>query len=171
MLASVLSPVEFEVMRQKLNRLPPPPTRSTLSMRDWLGSAAVFLAVFLSTFPVAIPFLFISNVRLALRLSNSVAVGMLFLAGYAFGVYTDHRPWRTGLGMAIIGSLTRRDRGSARRMKLTAQSVWSMLVVLLAAKSWPRQPATPSPQILSLQSSGRSQWSRPAIWCRMTNRT
>jgi hypothetical protein len=103
-LASVLSPVELEVMRQKLNQLPAPPRRSTLSMRDWLGSAAVFLAVFLSTFPVAIPFLFVSNVRLALRLSNSVAVLMLFLAGYAFGVHADHSPWRMGLSMAIIGS-------------------------------------------------------------------
>jgi hypothetical protein len=91
-LASVLSPVELEVMRQKLNQLPAPPRRSTLSMRDWLGSAAVFLAVFLSTFPVA------------LRLSNSVAVLMLFLAGYAFGVHADHSPWRMGLSMAIIGS-------------------------------------------------------------------
>jgi hypothetical protein len=104
-LASVLSPVEFEVMRQKLNQLPPPPRRSTLAAKDWLGAAVVFLAVFLSTFPVAIPFLFISNVRLALRLSNTVAVGMLFLTGYAFGIYTDHRPWRTGLCVAILGSL------------------------------------------------------------------
>ena len=61
-------------MRQKLNQLPPPPRRSTLAAKDWLGAAVVFLAVFLSTFPVAIPFLFISNVRLALRLSNTVAV-------------------------------------------------------------------------------------------------
>jgi VIT family len=103
-LASVLSPAEFEVMRQKLNQLPEPPRRSTLTKRDLLGAAAVFLAVFLSTFPVAIPFLFIGNVRLALRLSNSVAVVMLFLAGYAFGVYADHYPWRMGLGMAVIGS-------------------------------------------------------------------
>lgn len=104
-LASVLSPVEFEVMRQKLNQLPPPPRRSTLTTKDWLGAAAVFMAVFLSTFPVAIPFLFIDNVRVALRLSNAVAVVMLFLTGYAFGIYADHRPWRMGLWVAILGSL------------------------------------------------------------------
>ena len=39
-------------MRQKLNQLPPPPRRSTLTAKDWLGAAVVFLAVFLSTFPV-----------------------------------------------------------------------------------------------------------------------
>jgi VIT1/CCC1 family predicted Fe2+/Mn2+ transporter len=104
-LASVLSPVEFEVMRQKLNQVPPPPRRSNLTGRDWLGAVAVFLAVFLSTFPVVIPFLFIGNVRMALRLSNAVAVVMLFLTGYAFGIYADHSPWRMGLFVAILGSL------------------------------------------------------------------
>jgi len=104
-LASVLSPAEFEVMRQKLNLLPPPPRRSALTAKDWLGAAAVFLTVYLSTFPVAIPFLFIGNVQLALRLSNAVAVVMLFLTGYAFGIYTDHSPWRMGLWVAVLGSL------------------------------------------------------------------
>lgn len=104
LLASVLSPVDLEVMRQKLNQLPDPPKLSTVTKKDWLGAAAVFLAVFLTTFPVAIPFLFINKVRLAMRLSNSIAVVMLFLAGYAFGVYADHRPWRMGIWMALIGS-------------------------------------------------------------------
>ena len=103
-LASVLSPEEFEVMRRKLNQLPEPPRRPALRKKDWLGAGAVFLAVFLSTFPVVIPFLFINNVRLALRLSNGVALVMLFLAGYAFGLYADHHPWRMGLGMAVLGS-------------------------------------------------------------------
>ena len=104
-LASILSPEEFEVMRRKLSRLPEPPRRPALRKEDWLGAGAVFLAVFLSTFPVVIPFLFISNVKIALRLSNGVALLMLFLSGYAFGVYADHHPWRMGLGMAVLGSV------------------------------------------------------------------
>jgi VIT1/CCC1 family predicted Fe2+/Mn2+ transporter len=103
LLASVLSPGDLEVMRQKLNQLPDPPRRSTVTKRDWLGAAAVFSAVFLTTFPVAIPFLIINRVRLAMRVSNSIAVVMLFLTGYAYGVYADHRPWRMGIAMAIIG--------------------------------------------------------------------
>jgi VIT1/CCC1 family predicted Fe2+/Mn2+ transporter len=103
LLASVLSAVDLELMRQKLNQLPDPPRLPTVTKRDWLGAVAVFLAVFLTTFPVAIPFLFINKVRLAMRLSNSIAVVMLFLTGYAFGVYADHRPWRMGIWMAIIG--------------------------------------------------------------------
>jgi hypothetical protein len=104
-LASVLSPEEFEEMRRKLNQLPEPPRHPTLRKKDWLGAGTVFLAVFLSTFPVVIPFLFIANVRLALRVSNGVALLMLLLTGYAFGVYADHRPWRMGLWTAILGSV------------------------------------------------------------------
>ena len=91
-------------MRRKLSQLPEPPRRPTLTKKDWLGAGAVFLAVFLSTFPVVIPFLFIPNVRLALRVSNGVALLMLFLTGYAFGIYADHRPWRMELWTAILGS-------------------------------------------------------------------
>ena len=54
--------------------------------------------------PVVIPFLFIANVRLALRLSNGIALVMLFLAGYGFGLYAEYRPWRMGLSTAILGS-------------------------------------------------------------------
>jgi hypothetical protein len=94
-IASVLSSEEFEVIRRKLNQLPEPPRRPSLWKKDWVGAGAVFLAVFLS----------ISNVRLALRLSNGVALLMLFLTGYAFGLYADHHPWRMGLGMAVLGSI------------------------------------------------------------------
>lgn len=104
LVSAVLSPADFEMMRKKLNQLPVPPSRSEITKKDWLGAAAVFLAVFLTTLPVAIPFLFIHNVRLALRLSNGIAVLMLFSTGYTFGIYTDHHPWRMGLWMAIIGS-------------------------------------------------------------------
>ena len=40
--------------------------------------------------------------RLALRLSNAVAIGMLFLTGFTFGRQVGS-PWRTGLLMVIIG--------------------------------------------------------------------
>ena len=44
--------------------------------------------MFLSTFPVVIPFIFMSNVGPALRVSNAIAIVMLFLTGYAFGRMT-----------------------------------------------------------------------------------
>jgi len=102
-LASVLPEAEFEVMRQKLNQLPEPPAHPRLAKDDWLAAGGVFLLVFLSTFPVAIPFLFIREARLALRVSNAVAVAMLFMAGYGFGRYSGFRPGRVGLAMVVVG--------------------------------------------------------------------
>jgi len=103
-LASVMSHDGFEEIRTKLNRLPEPPAHPKLTKENWLGAVAVFLAVFLSTFPVVIPFLVIDEAGLALRISNGIAVVMLFLTGYAFGRYAGYRPLRMGLWMAIAGS-------------------------------------------------------------------
>lgn len=106
LLASVLTSPDFEAMRQKLNQLPEPPTRPRLTKSDWLAACGVFLIVFLSTLPVVIPFTVIRDPRLALHASNGVAVMMLFLAGYQFGRYAAHRPWRMGLAMvAVSGAL------------------------------------------------------------------
>jgi hypothetical protein len=104
LLASILSPAEFEVIREKLNQLPEPPTRVAPTKDEWLAATGVFLLVFLSTFPVVIPFFFISEARLALRISNGVAIVMLFLTGYAFGRHLGRPPWRTGLWTVVLGS-------------------------------------------------------------------
>lgn len=62
----------------------------------------MFLLVFLCLFPVAAPFLLIADVPLALRVSNLVAVALLFLTGFSFGRQVG-RPWRTGILMVAIG--------------------------------------------------------------------
>ena len=78
LLASVLAPEQLELMRQKLSRLPEPRGRPGLTRTDALGAIAVVLLVFLSTFSVVIPFMFIDDARFALRLSNAIAIAMLF---------------------------------------------------------------------------------------------
>lgn len=103
LLASVLSSADLEHMRQELNRVPNLPTQPRLRKDDWLGAVGVFLIVVLSTFPVAIPFALIREARLALRVSNGIAIVMLFLAGYAFGRHAGHRPLGMGLTMVILG--------------------------------------------------------------------
>ena len=102
--ASVLQPAELEMMRVRLKQLPDSPDRAHLGQGDWLGAVSVFLFVFLSTFPVVIPFLFMHNAGLALRLSNGTAILMLFLTGYAYGRFVERRPWLTGLSMVALGS-------------------------------------------------------------------
>jgi len=102
-LGSVLPPDQLELMRQSLLQLPEP-ERPRLTKRDGLGAMWICLLSFLSTFPIVIPFILISDARLALRLSNAVAIGMLFVCGYAFGRCAGFRPWATGLSMVTVGA-------------------------------------------------------------------
>jgi len=103
-LASALPPDQLELMRQRLLKLPEP-GRAQLTKRDALGALGICLLSFLSTFPIVIPFILIGDARLALRLSNVVAIGMLFVCGYAFGRYAGYRPWVTGLAMVAVGAV------------------------------------------------------------------
>jgi VIT1/CCC1 family predicted Fe2+/Mn2+ transporter len=102
--ASILQPAELESMHQRLKELPEPPERARLGKDEWLGALGVFLLVFLSTFPVVIPFLFMKNALLALRVSNAIAIAMLFVTGYAFGRITGRRPVMMGIAMVILGA-------------------------------------------------------------------
>jgi len=108
LVASVLQPAEFEAIRLRLSQLPEPPAPARLTRTDYLGGLGVFLLVFLSTFPVVIPFLFMQQPFHALRISNAIAVGMLFLTGWAYGRCTGRRPWFAGIimvfaGLALVG--------------------------------------------------------------------
>jgi hypothetical protein len=102
--ASVLEPADLETMRRRLVQLPEPPEQARLSKDEWLGAGGVFLIVFASIFPVAIPFIFMPSVAPALRASNAIAIVMLFLSGYAFGRMTGRHPWLTGIAMVVVGA-------------------------------------------------------------------
>ena len=102
-IAAVLSPQDFESLRRKLVALPPAPPRPRLGKDEWLAAFGVFLWVVVTTFPVAIPFIFMHDVERALRVSNGIALVMLFVTGYAFGRISDYRPWSTGLAMVALG--------------------------------------------------------------------
>jgi VIT1/CCC1 family predicted Fe2+/Mn2+ transporter len=102
-LASILPPEQLELMRQKLQLLPEL-ERQRLTKRDWTGALALCLLSFLATFPVVIPFIFLSDAKVALRVSYAVAIVMLFCCGYAFGVHSGLKPWAAGLSMVAVGS-------------------------------------------------------------------
>jgi len=103
--ASILQPAELEMMHQRLKQLPEPPGPARLHKDDWLGALGVFLLVFISTFPVAIPFIFMHNAGPALRLSNLIAIVLLFIMGYAFGRITGRHPWWFGISMVVLGAV------------------------------------------------------------------
>jgi hypothetical protein len=103
LIASVLRPDELDSIRRRLAALPEQSRRRHLAREDYLGALGVFLLVFLSTFPVVIPFLVIPDAVRALRISNAVAIALLFLSGYRLGKYAGYSPWTTGLAMVGIG--------------------------------------------------------------------
>jgi VIT1/CCC1 family predicted Fe2+/Mn2+ transporter len=101
--AKVLTDEELDTMRRRVAALPEPPKYAALSRQDLLQAAAVFLLVFLSTFPVVIPFLVMHDAPQALRISNAIALALLFYGGYEYGRYSGFRPWRSAFVMVAIG--------------------------------------------------------------------
>jgi hypothetical protein len=100
---SILRPEELETIRQRIAAGPEPPPRVRFERDDFRGALGVFLLVFLSTFPVVVPFVFMPDAMRALRVSNAIAILLLFLAGLSLGKYAGYRPWRAGLVMVVIG--------------------------------------------------------------------
>jgi hypothetical protein len=102
--AGVLEPAELEAIRLRLQRLPEPAGAGRLGRADWLGALGVFLLVFLSMLPIALPFVLFPDVARAMRWSNGIAVAMLFVLGWAYGRVVGRSPWRVGIGMVLLGS-------------------------------------------------------------------
>jgi hypothetical protein len=102
-LSAVLTDIEVESIRVRMLQLPRPTDQPKLHRSDYMAALGVFLLVFLSTFPVVLPFLFMSHPTRALRVSNLIAVVMLFFVGQAYGKYAGYRRWQVGVVMVLIG--------------------------------------------------------------------
>ena len=103
--AAMSGPAEIDAMRRRLLELPPF-AGPTLGRDDYLCALGIFLLVAAATFPVAAPFLAFDDMALAMRVSQIVALAMLFAAGFVLGRHAGHlHPFRTGLAMAIFGAL------------------------------------------------------------------
>ena len=103
-LAPALRLEELERLRQRLVGLQEPPEHARLNASDWRGAFAVFLLVFFSTFPVAVPFMVMDSAMAAMRVSNAVAIVMLFTTGFAYGRLVGRTPWTFGVLMVALGS-------------------------------------------------------------------
>jgi VIT1/CCC1 family predicted Fe2+/Mn2+ transporter len=97
-----LADTDLERIRLHLVTIPEERLQPRITREDYLAASGIFLLVFFCVFPVVLPFLIVQNVATALRLSNVVAIGLLFLTGFAFGRDVG-RPWRTGLAMIAVG--------------------------------------------------------------------
>ena len=104
-LAAVLRPEELDAMRQRIIRQCDPPKRIPLKRDDFRGALAVFLLVFLSTFPIVVPFIFMRQAVLALRVSNAVAIVMLYVIGSRLGHFIGVRHWLMGASLVVVGAV------------------------------------------------------------------
>jgi VIT1/CCC1 family predicted Fe2+/Mn2+ transporter len=70
---------------------------------DLYGAIASFWLVFFGSIPAAVPFLFLEDPWIALRVSNAILILSLFVIGYRWAAYTLLRPWATGLVFMVGG--------------------------------------------------------------------
>ena len=101
-LSGILTRDDIDRLRQRVNAMPDidPPA---LTCDDWIGAATVFLLVVLATCPVVVPFVFVTDVAVAVRLSNAVAILMMFWIGYQLARHAGFSPWWTGLSFVALG--------------------------------------------------------------------
>ncbi len=72
---------------------------------DLIGGLWIFITVFLTLFPVIIPFIvFPSEPILALNISNLIALVMMFVIGVEWGSYAGIRRLGPGIGFLVIGT-------------------------------------------------------------------
>jgi len=103
LLASTFSADQLDSTRRSLRQLAKLPERIGLTRNDGLGAIGVCLLCFCSTLPIVVPFIFIGDARLALRLSNAVAAAMLFVCGYVYGHRSGLSPWAMAIFMVAFG--------------------------------------------------------------------
>jgi len=101
--ADLLADHTLEVVRRDIAGRIDPADRVRLQRGDLWGALAVFLITSTATAPVTLPFLLHPDARLALRISNGVALGMLFLGGVGLGRYAETGPLRTGAVALLLG--------------------------------------------------------------------
>ena len=102
-IVSAIGAEGLEEIRKKLVALPDTPYRVRLTMDDIKTAIAIFFLVFVSTLPVVIPFLFISETQTALRISNAIAIVMMFWCGWSLAKYVGFNKWKMSIAVILIG--------------------------------------------------------------------
>jgi VIT1/CCC1 family predicted Fe2+/Mn2+ transporter len=104
-LSQILREDHLQHLTEEIKRLPEPPAKAFLTWHDLRQAILIFFMVFLSTFPVTLPFIFIDKLPVAIRISNGIALALLFIAGVYLGKQTGRNKVLTGLAFAFIGSV------------------------------------------------------------------
>jgi VIT1/CCC1 family predicted Fe2+/Mn2+ transporter len=81
------------------------PAPNAIRKEDVLGGLAAGWVVFACSFPALLPFLVLDDLRFALRISNAILIGLLFLVGWRSARHTLAHPWLAGLVFMLVGVL------------------------------------------------------------------
>ena len=74
-----------------------------ISKNDLRLVLKTFLIVFSSGVPIVIPFLFLNDVWLAIRISHIIGLVMLFSIGYWWAIFASRHRIRSAIGLTILG--------------------------------------------------------------------
>ena len=79
------------------------PQRTGLLRDDVMGAISIFCIALVAALPAVLPLLLIDQPWLALRVSNLLVVGLMFVVGYHWAKYVDANRWLAGLGLLGLG--------------------------------------------------------------------
>jgi len=102
-LAKVMTDEELDRLVARLKDVPPPAKNQLLTWRDVASALQIFGLVVLCTLPVAMPFIFMDDIKVAVRISNGIAILLLLVGGYLLGGYAGFRRLPTALVYTAIG--------------------------------------------------------------------
>ena len=108
LVAQAVSSAEWDKVVAALRRIEvPPPAR--VKRDDLVGGLAIFLLGNVALLPLAAPYALIADLGLAQRVSNGLALVLLFAVGYGLARYTGDRPLRVALlfvafGLALVAA-------------------------------------------------------------------
>ena len=104
-LATAIGTDGLDQIRNQLLKLPNVIRRVRLTGKDLKKAFALFSLIFISTFPIVLPFVLIHDPKDALRISNLVAIVMMFLCGWSVAKYVGFNKWLMSIAMVSIGIL------------------------------------------------------------------
>ena len=100
--AQAVSSAEWDRVVAALGRINvPPPAR--VKRNDLVGGVAIFLLANVALLPLAAPYALIADLALAQRVSNALALALLFAVGHGLARYTGDPPLRVALVFVAFG--------------------------------------------------------------------
>jgi VIT1/CCC1 family predicted Fe2+/Mn2+ transporter len=102
-MSSIMRKEDLESIRQAVLNTPQEALPATLPATNIKVALVTFFIIILAGTPVLLPFLFIQKVHLALRISNFIAIMLMFICGWLFGRYGGYNKLLAGFAMVVIG--------------------------------------------------------------------